>query len=299
MAPNLCFEDILRIKQEDLTFLGVRSDCNEYLSLLPDASKFNKRAQTREMWRGRQSSKELPVASAGDSVSRALRSIQILDSSIDSENHAWLKCFRGELYNLDDVVLEKLVSQAPQQLAARVADSNGNLLYEMQNQTGQMNALLDKLGISGKILAEDYLGSYLTTERTIPQPAHVDYTWEVLEGSSKLYLAFFPLSKEGMFLQVWPRNDDADRVMGELVFIPYGRLLVLPASTIHGGGFRTTPSGDQGNLRFHLYFVRGRGGKLPTHQTNKYTEPHDKRRELCERYIDNHHVVLLQECLFV
>lgn len=287
MAPNLRFADFRRIHDDDVAFPVVQNNH----SLIPlEASK---RACTGEMWRGRQPSKELPPP--GDSVSRAFRSIQILDGHQD--NHVWLNRYSGELYDLEDVVLQKLASQAPQELAARVADSNGNLLYEMQNRTGQMNALLGRLGVSDRIRAEEYLGSYLTTEHTIPQPAHVDYTWEVLEDTKNLYLAFFPLSKDGMFLQVWPRDDHADQVMGELVFIPRGHMLVLPASTIHGGGFRTTPSGEQGNLRFHLYFVRG--GKLPTHQTNKYTEPHDKRRELCERYVDHHYMSLLQECLFV
>lgn len=297
MAPNLRFLDIQLTASTgsvgDQELIVPLVHCKAVLPKVPQDASTTGRTCTREKWRGRQFSKDSPPPA--DSVSRALRSIVILDSQADNSVLGWLNRFDGELHNVEDGVLQKLVSQSPQELAARVADSNGNLLYEMQNQTGQMNVLLGKLGISKKINAEEYLGSYLTTERTIPQPAHVDYTWEVLEDSSNLFLAFFPLTKEGMFLQVWPRNDEANLVMGELVFIPYGLMLVLPASTIHGGGFRTTESGEQGNLRFHLYFIRGRGGKLPTHQTNKYTEPHDKRRELCERYVDNHHLTLLQE----
>lgn len=71
----------------------------------------------------------------------------------------------------------------------------------------------------------------------------------------------------------------ADQVTGEIIFVPYGKLLILPAHTIHGGGYRTTPldAGTNGNLRFHLYVARNQAS-LPEHQTNKYTEPSDKSK---------------------
>eukprot|EP00980_Cylindrotheca_fusiformis_P030732 scaffold25323_cov113-Cylindrotheca_fusiformis.AAC.1 len=125
----------------------------------------------------------------------------------------------------------------------------------MQSQRG-----LEHLGIPSHTLkemlgAEEYLGSFLTTETSMPQPPHVDYTWQILDQYSRddLKLGFFPLTSEGMFLQVWQRNDTMEEIPGEIIFVPYGKLLVLPADTIHGGGYRTAPldSGVNGNLRFH------------------------------------------------
>jgi hypothetical protein len=110
-----------------------------------------------------------------------------------------------------------------------------------------------------------------------------------------------------MFLQVWPTSSiDADPstpVDGQLVYIPYGKILLLPASTIHGGGSRTSSLADgasYGNLRFHLYVASGGEGNtiLPLHQSNKYTEPLDKATELSRRYVDSRHMPVLMEHLF-
>lgn len=153
--------------------------------------------------------------------------------------------------------------------------------------------------------ADEYLGSFLTTESSLPQPPHVDYTWEVLEAAANpLMIGFFPLTREGMFLQVWPTCPDPEDMFtvieGEIIFIPYGKILLLPASTIHGGGFRTSSimeDGPHGNLRFHLY-VAPHGSSLPRHQNNKYTEQNDRRKELALRYVDNRHLEPLLQSFF-
>jgi hypothetical protein len=218
-----------------------------------------------------------------DHIQEALSSIRILDCP--EQNSDWLKAFGGTLRTVPINLVEALRACAPIDFTARVADFNNNLFYEMQTQRG-----LEHLGMDSSVLLEalntdvkEYLGSFLTTETSVPQPPHVDYTWEILErySSQDLNIGFFPLTQEGMFLQVWPRNHSSDStIMGQIIYIPYGKLLVLPAHTIHGGGFRTTPSPKtqvNGNLRFHLY-VASNKASLPDHQTNKYTEPNDKRK---------------------
>jgi hypothetical protein len=105
-----------------------------------------------------------------------------------------------------------------------------------------------------------------------------------------------------MFLQVWPTSNNQDTsiaIEGQIIFIPYGKLLVVPASTIHGGGFRSSRM-DQpyGNLRFHLYVAVDQA-HLPAHQSNKYTEPHDKTKELSRRYVDSKHLPSLMEGFFI
>jgi hypothetical protein len=155
--------------------------------------------------------------------------------------------------------------------------------------------------------ANELLGSFLSTEYTFPQPPHVDYTYDVLkehEEHNTLNLGFFPLTRDGMFLQVWPTsaNQECKKVVeGQMIYIPFGKILVLPASTIHGGGFRTSSmeeAGLYGNLRFHLYIATDHA-TLPAHQSNKYTERHDQTRELSRRYIDSRHMTTLMQCLFV
>ena len=210
-----------------------------------------------------------------------------------------------------------------------VADFNDNLCYHVQREKGpehpapRTNRAIEE-ALETTLEVAEYLGSFLATKSTIPQPAHVDYPWEVLEkhgdgdhqSPGHLKLGFFPLTEEGMFLQVWPTacplQDRSIEIEGQLVFIPYGKMLVLPASTIHGGGFRTTPFESEystlgsrssgfncgGNLRFHLYIATD-DASLPAHQTNKYTERCDKTKELSRRYVDSRHMSVLLDHFFV
>ena len=195
-----------------------------------------------------------------------------------------------------------------------VADFNDNLFYHMQQERGLrhfagLNAdHVDEL--EATLNANEYLGSFLTTKSSLPQPPHVDYPWEVLSehaDNDSLRIGFFPLTKEGMFLQVWPTVElpppattEPEPIEGQVIFIPHKKLLTVPASTIHGGGFRTTPHTNHtsGNLRFHLY-IATKQATLPAHQTNKYTEPSDRRKELSRRYVDSKHMDVLLKHLFV
>jgi hypothetical protein len=86
-------------------------------------------------------------------------------------------------------------------------------------------------------------------------------------------------------------------VKGTIVYIPYGKMLIVPSDTIHGGGFKR---GVSGNLRFHLYIAGAmtrimtktmaseeRRIELLQHTMKKYTERYDRTRELCERFVDS------------
>ena len=282
---------------------------------------------------------------------RAFSSIVVLSSATCPRARDLLDAHDGHLIDVGPRILEGLRDAAPSRLAARVGDYNGNLFYEMQAANRDIASIIvedhrrrrmrrgdgghdDDEGIAlqessirrdvedfeatirGSLFQSNisYRGSYMTTESTMFQPAHVDYDYDVLQTyGKKLYLSFFPLTHEGAFLQLWrdaivgvkleaETGGDVDRyndsvciddvVEGTVVFIPYGKMLIVPSDTIHGGGFRR---GSGGNLRFHLYIaldgdeteVGGKGTTLLDHPMNKYTERHDKRRELCERYVDS------------
>ncbi len=87
-------------------------------------------------------------------------------------------------------------------------------------------------------------------------------------------------------------NEKKPTVEGTVVFIPFGNMFIVPSRTIHGGGFKR---GDEGNLRFHLYIAIDdadcksnvdSNADLLHHPMNKYTEENDRRRELCERFVN-------------
>lgn len=235
-----------------------------------------------------------------------------------------LKAHNGYLVDVGSYLLESLRDKAPQQLAARVGDYNENLFYEMQDTDKDISGIVmdtggeqhynenpanEELLLQTEIekfeasicssLQENnltYRGSFMRTESTMYQPAHVDYEWQILqEYGKKLFLAFFPLTEEGAYLQLWQdesfkEDEDEPIVEGTVVFIQYGKMLIVPSDTIHGGGFKR---GSSGNLRFHLYIAleeeeirKENDITLLDHPMNKYTEKHDRRRELCERFVD-------------
>jgi hypothetical protein len=71
-------------------------------------------------------------------------------------------------------------------------------------------------------------------------------------------LIFFPLTSDGCKLQVWTTgapNEGSDVVHGCIYAIPYGSFLVLPAASIHGGGFCSKL--ENGDPRVHAYAVIG------------------------------------------
>mmetsp|Transcript_28586 Transcript_28586/g.60964 ORF Transcript_28586/g.60964 Transcript_28586/m.60964 type:complete len:360 (-) Transcript_28586:69-1148(-) len=259
---------------------------------------------------------------------KALSSILVLDSTTSCPTvHTLLDSYNGHLVDIGTNLLEGLRNAAPSQLAARVGDYNENLFYEMREMDqdigsiirGSETAALGDDSILDSLIQQDiesfecsirqslqhtdlsYRGSFMQTEQTMYQPAHVDYDYPILQSYGKrLFLAFFPLTEEGAFLQLWQdpmkkSHEDRGVVEGTVVYIPYGSMFLVPSDTIHGGGFKR---GHGGNLRFHLYIamedndVKGldeRGEKeitLLDHPMNKYTEKHDRRRELCERFVD-------------
>ncbi|KAL9189965.1 hypothetical protein ACHAXT_009640 [Thalassiosira profunda] len=256
----------------------------------------------------------------------ALSSIVVLDSASRPDVKSLLDAYDGHLLDVGTGILEGLRSVAPSSLAARVGDYNENLCYEMQDLDRGIGSIIqpaseEEDSIDSTVRTEiesfeesirqslqrtnmKYRGSFMQTERTMFQPAHVDYDYPLLRRyGNRLFLAFFPLTNEGTFLQLWQEptktNDDDERsiVEGTVVYIPYGKMLVVPSATIHGGGFKRGPGG---NLRFHLYIEAeddadaegAEGGeeaeeiKLLDHPMNRYTEEHDRRRELCERFVD-------------
>lgn len=246
-----------------------------------------------------------------------------LDSSSNPAVRSLLAKQSANLIDVGTHMLSALRELAPSQLAARVGDIHENLSYEMQEcediasmlVRGKLNKMMKQNGscclhddststvLSQSILDDiqsfehsirsklqqthiSYRGSYMRTLHTAPQPAHVDYDYPTLaEHGTRLFLAFFPLTEEGAYLQLWHEDpallrcisddEDADDdndigaaeeddypvhdsssisssisstrriksrsdvsttiVEGTMVYIPYGKMLIVPSDTIHGG----------------------------------------------------------------
>ena len=238
------------------------------------------------------------------------------------------KPFGGKVCNVSLSLIQILERNKPA-FSARVADENENLSFNMPNERGSLNIIKNarkqnecqtdeslpelvcdfektlKSLVDGADNDIEYIGSYLRTEQTVPQPPHVDFTWEVIEkGRDELFIAFFPLTEDGMFLQLWEKGsimlkDKPRKQHGTLIFIPHGKMLIVPSDTIHGGGFK---SSGTGNLRFHLYIStfpkEGGSSALPRFQRNRYTEKLDKRIELSNSYKNAHGLDSLMGLVF-
>jgi hypothetical protein len=248
-------------------------------------------------------------------------------SDQDEFTKRFLNNIDGKVINVNTKLLQLLVKKIPF-FNAKVADFNENLYYDIQHKNGLSHLLLDEDSNSSTIneklvqtfevsiqnalassrKAKDkkkctdnsiqYRGSFMKTDKTIPQPPHVDFDWDILDQHGhKLWIAFFPLTQAGMFIQLWDHGDKYDTDCeheGILVFIPYGKLLIVPSYTVHGGGFKSSVNG---NLRFHLY-ISTDGCELPKHVTNKYTEKHDKGKELCDRFVNARNINTLSGLIF-
>jgi hypothetical protein len=66
-----------------------------------------------------------------------------------------------------------------------------------------------------------------------------------------LWTAYTPLTRSGMFIQLW----DGRGTFGNLCFIPYGTLVVIPAYIVHGDGFRSNSNGHP-RLSFRISINR-------------------------------------------
>jgi len=134
--------------------------------------------------------------------------------------------------------------------------------------------------------------SFLKTgalERATKQEPHIDFKWNVVEPSKadspstkrsrkKRYgyemrvpfIAFFPLIKEGMQVEVWKarQNHASSGDPGVLVDIPFGKMMLVRGDTVHAGGFKSSASG---NPRGHLYVYRSGGEQHNLDTSNTYT----------------------------
>jgi hypothetical protein len=164
--------------------------------------------------------------------------------------------------------------------------------------------------------------TFMKTVRTSVQDPHIDFSWADAypHGSADdagapnnhyrwnvPFIAFFPLSTEGMFLEMWDHRPNHGVIMdssetetkrGRMLYIPHGRMLMVRADTVHAGGFTTNET--VGSPRCHLYIHKaapkryGKAGEGTMHDLrpkNIYrTQDAPSSSELKMAYLHSHEV---------
>lgn len=117
-------------------------------------------------------------------------------------------------------------------------------------------------------------GALRSKPGTVPQRAHRDFTRKTYHDKlpGQLFIGFMPITRDGMFLQVWNGPGEA-----KLVFIPYGNFLLLPGNTIHAGWMCTSISNY--NYRIHFYIIVSK-------EPNKLTRKEDLFFENMNTYLN-------------
>lgn len=109
------------------------------------------------------------------------------------------------------------------------------------------------------------------------QMPHTDSTRKVLKelfaDGPLPYNGICPLQPNGSYMTLWSQIDihggeiGGPQERGQLIFIPHGKILMLPANVVHCGGYNSRMS--NGNLRLHIYAYPG-GKVINIDSTNEY-----------------------------
>lgn len=134
-------------------------------------------------------------------------------------------------------------------------------------------------------------GALRSLPGTVPQRAHRDFTIKMYgeQFPKQLYIGFMPVTRDGMFLQVWPGPCEA-----KLLFIPRGNFLLLPGNAVHAGWMCT--SINNYNYRMHFYVLvsskvdaLSRKEQYVFENMNTYID--EETEEQCELYHTHHNAL--------
>ena len=111
--------------------------------------------------------------------------------------------------------------------------------------------------------------AFLRSPGFAPQVSHYDFGADDRRDlAGRIHLGICPLTVSGCHLQVWRQreNEEDGPQQGEVLFVPKGRILLLPGETIHGGGFLSDHSTQDLRLHFYVYT----DGVAPRRNNNDY-----------------------------
>lgn len=117
---------------------------------------------------------------------------------------------------------------------------------------------------------------------SFPQGPHIAFAHDDLDNFRRNahipYLAFFPVTEEGMYLRVWRDDPKADSVEAPTSFIPFGVCLLLAGDTLHGEGMSVKGGREPPCGHAYIYFD-------PSHPENKNTYHDEQGRSYTDKYI--------------
>lgn len=220
-----------------------------------------------------------------------MTTVIVSTTSMATSHIQWIKHLDGKIIDINVNFLSMVARAAPSKRSRTKWSSIGisrniknyihhkgqwydycnNEGYQIEYETAFKEQVLVGLGFKGF----EYKASYLLSMKEDIQEPHIDYEWGPLKSNKgKLYVFFFPLTHEGMQLQIWDYwnlKGSQEGRFGEKVFIPYGVGVLLPGHIVHAGGFM---SGVQGNVRAHIY-IGFDNAILPVKEYTNYNEGSD------------------------
>ena len=220
-----------------------------------------------------------------------MSAVLVTTTSMKTKHIQWIKQLGGEIIDINVNFLSMVARAAPSKRSRTKWESIGNSRniknfihhrgqwydycsnegYQIQYET----AFKEQVLVGLKFKGFEYKASYLISLKEDIQEPHLDYEWGPLKANfGKLYVFFFPLSYEGMQLQIWDYwnlKGGQEGRFGKKVFIPYGIGVLLPGHIVHAGGFM---SGVQGNVRAHMY-IGFDNAILPVKEYTNYNEDTD------------------------
>ena len=107
----------------------------------------------------------------------------------------------------------------------------------------------------------NYYYSWMQSLGNYVQSPHVDFTQEE-ESHGNFFNFIFPLTETGCYVYVWPafEHKREKRIAGSLVFIAYGKGLLISSDIVHAGGI----SADGTHPRVGLHITRDAEHALST-----------------------------------
>ena len=133
------------------------------------------------------------------------------------------------------------------------------------------------------------------------QDPHLDFPWDSVTRQGinsnrrccqKLYpdsvpfMLFMPATEVGMYLFVWRSRKDysltQDKQEAVLVFIPFGKMLLLKGDTVHSGVYGCVDGRPHKMTRFYCYVIQDKGAAHDNRVTNNYFTDDTKKHRLSE-----------------
>ena len=200
---------------------------------------------------------------------------------LNSEHEASLSSFHDRLCDNSRRVMENVAQQRPDRgrcpditssKASPTSRSTRSGVGPLSLTTGLLFSQMHEPQVAHVDFAWEMPGA---SGEGIPIKLGEDYAEYEAQGKKLLdddaVIAFTPGTIEGMFLHVWKMREipgDKEKkeasswvphvspptsdIPGEIVFVPFRVVLVLPKYCLHGGGFSLG-----GNGRFHFYITKG------------------------------------------